>query len=279
MALAAALLPLGIGPRTGSKAAVQRAEGFLPSRDGFVFKNTFQGSPLPAMLRNAESGPLRAVRTSLSSGGLPKEYGLCGGMSLSAADFYLSKSAPKDAVKAPAQGTELYEYLYTRQTDSMGQMGVMALKFWRWMSLPDRSQAGESTAKLSAQELPAIVTRLKARQLVPIGLVYVSQEGGGKIWENHQVLGYGLTERDGGVVEFKIYDPNFPKDDACIVRVKPLGKGARPTEVVADRITGTGKVKKVRGFFGMPYEPRVPPKSLVLSRTGDSFLKSGKVHK
>ncbi|HYE63692.1 MAG TPA: hypothetical protein VD997_17000 [Phycisphaerales bacterium] len=214
------------------------------------------------MLRNAESGPLKAVKNGLGDG-LPSQYGLCGGMSLASADFYLSKRAMPEHTKAPEQGTDLYEYLYQRQTDSMGSLGVMAVKFWRWMNLPDRSPAGESTSRLSAQELPVLVKRLKARQLVPVGLVYTSTDLGGKLWENHQVLAYDLAEKAGGVVELKIYDPNFPSDDNCILRVTPIGKDtASPREVKAERITGKGSSKKVRGFFAMPYEPRVPEKKL-----------------
>lgn len=264
VALVAALLPLGAGrgPKGDGKATTQRTEGFLPSRDGFVFRNKFTGSPLPAALRNAESGPLKAVKSGIGDG-LPTEYGLCGGMSLASADFYLSKRAMPEDGKAPAQGTDLYEYLYQRQTDSMGSLGVMALKFWRWMNLPDRSPAGESTAALSAKELPVLVKRLKARQLVPVGLVYTSADAGGKLWENHQVLAYGVAEKAGGVVELKIYDPNFPKDDACVVRVEPMGKDVSSLkEVKAERVTGKGASKKVRGFFAMPYEPRVPEKGL-----------------
>jgi hypothetical protein len=275
LSLAAALLPLGagLGPRPTGKAITQRSDGFLPSKHGFEFRNVFRGSPLPALLRNAESGPLRAMRAGVDAG-LPSEYGLCGGMSLAAADFYLSRATPIQTTTPPVLDTPLYEYLYQRQTDSMGQWGVMAMKFWKWMSLPDRSKAGESTANLSAAELPVIIARLKARQLVPVGLVFTSQADGGRIWENHQVLAYGVAERDDGVVDIRIYDPNFPKDDECVVRVTPVGKSDKPKEVVADRINGKGAVKKVRGFFAMPYQPRIPPKSLVSRQTGGTFTRS-----
>jgi hypothetical protein len=143
----------------------------------------------------------------------------------------------------------------------------MVMKFWRWMDLPDRSPAGESTYGLSAQELPSLMKRLKARQLVPVGLVFTSREMSGKLWENHQVLAYGLAEKDGGVVELKIYDPNFPRDDNCVVRVTPVGKDQQnPGEVSAERINGKGTVKRVRGFFAMPYEPRVPSAKVVAKK-------------
>ncbi len=277
--LAAAILPLGSGPADdASKAVTQRAEGFIPNKHGYGFRNTFKGSPLPAVLRGASAGPMRAVGLELDSGlGLPSEFGLCGGMSLAAADFYLAKRPVPDLTKPPEQGTPLYEYLYQRQADSMGPLGVMALKFWTWMKLPDHSDTGDCTQKLTAGELPSIVKRLKARQLVPIGLVLTNSKDG-KLWENHQILGYGVKECEHGVVELLVYDPNYPRDDKVVIRVTPVTKEApatstdaskedkakapAPTEYTCQRVTGKGLTKKVRGLFSMPYEPKTPPEGL-----------------
>ncbi len=107
----------------------------------------------------------------------------------------------------------------------MGPLGVMALKFWTWMKLPDHSDTGDCTQKLTAGELPSIVKRLKARQLVPIGLVLTNSTEG-KLWENHQILGYGVKECEHGVIELQIYDPNYPKDDKVVIRVTPVTKEA-----------------------------------------------------
>jgi hypothetical protein len=282
--LAAAILPLGsFEPPTDSaheKAVTQRAEGFAPSRHGFGFKNIFKGSPLPPSLRGASSGALKAVGDGL---GLPREFGLCGGMSLAAADFYLADRKAPDLSKPPEQGTPLYEYLYERQADSMGPMGVMALKFWTWMKLPDHSDTGQCTQKLTAAELPGIISRLKARQLAPVGLV-LSSSTEGKLWENHQILGYGVKEKDGGVIDLLVYDPNFPGDDHVVIRLTPVEEAkapepkkdaeakkdekpvkapaSAPTEYTCQRISGKGIVKRVRGVFAMPYEPKAPPKDL-----------------
>jgi hypothetical protein len=242
----------------------QREEGFTPKHDGFAFKNLFKGSPLPAAIRDASTGPLAAVRSGLDAAmGLPSEFGLCGGMVLAAADHYLAQVPVPDDAKAPEPGSQLYEYLYQRQADSMGELGVVALKFWRWMKLPDRSETGESTAHLTGEELPAITERLKARQLVPIGLVLVSEKDGGHLWENHQVLGYGIREGEKGSVDLLIYDPNFPQDDKVVIRVTPVAHKQRKSgrEFECRRITGKGTTKIVRGFFALPYEPMVPPRA------------------
>ena len=285
--LAAAILPLGqFEPPTDSarsQKVTQRPEAFAPNHNGFGFRNIFKGSPLPASLRGASSAPLKAVGESLTMEmGLPREFGLCGGMSLAAADFYLANRRVPDLSKPPEQGTPLYEYLYQRQTDSMGPMGVMALKFWTWMKLPDHSDTGDCTQTLTAKELPGIVSRLKARQLVPVGLVLTSNSIG-KLWENHQILAYGVDEKDGGVVELKVYDPNFPGDDHVVVKLTPAEDVKEPApakkdghakspakpapaspakEYTCQRVSGKGVVKKVRGLFSMPYEPKVPPADL-----------------
>jgi len=289
--LAAAMLPLGsFEPGTDStiaKAVTQRADdGFAPSKTGFAFRNVFTGSPLPASLRGASSSAVKSVAQGLGAGlGLPHEYGLCGGMSLAAADFYLANKPVPDLSKPPQQGTPLYEYLYKRQADSMGPLGVMALKFWSWMKLPDHSDTGECTQKLTAQELPGIITRLKARQLVPVGLV-LTREGNGRLWENHQILAFGVQENAGGVIDLQIYDPNFPHDDKVVIRITPIDGDASsndgahkadekpapaaansqpksaPSEYQCQRISGKGLTKKVRGLFAMPYEPKTPPDGL-----------------
>jgi hypothetical protein len=265
--LAAAVLPLGAGgpesDRPLAKAVTQRAEGFTPAKHGFHFRNLFRGSPLPAAIRNASSGPMKAVEHGLGAGlALPNEFGLCGGMSLAAADFYLAQRPIPDLTKPPEQGTPLYEYLYQRQAESMGPLGVMALKFWNWMKLPDHSDTGECTQKLTAQELPAIVSRLRARQLVPVGLVLQSSADG-KLWENHQTLAYAVKEGDKGVVDLLVYDPNFPGDDKLIVRLTPVAKEkANADEYRCQRISGSGRTMNVRGLFVMPYEPKVPPEGL-----------------
>ncbi len=265
--LAASILPLGAGARSpGDDAStVQRKDGFRPSRDGFSFRNTFKGSPLPAMVRNAQSGPLKMFKDRVG-GGLPTEFGLCGGMSLAAADFYLCKALPKERATPPATGSTLYEYLYQRQTDSMGTLGVMAVKFWKWMNLPELADTGEGTAQLSAAEFKGVLKRLQRRELVPIGLVYTSASEGGRLWENHQVLGYGVVEKRKGVYDVQLYDPNFPRDDRCVLRVTELPDEV-PAAVRAVRINGKGGVKKVRGFFAMPYQPRIPEKGLRSGKT------------
>jgi hypothetical protein len=103
--------------------------------------------------------------------------------------------------------------------------------------------------------------------------------GGGTLWENHQVLVYGVTESgegEGRVVDFKTYDPNYPRDDGLVIRVRGFAGTAsdkhanpdatradqRPQVVTISRLPSKQKPTVVRGFFVMPFAPRTPPDDL-----------------
>lgn len=256
-------------------------EPFLPSRHGFAFVNRFTGSPLPPELRDASGGVLLWARQVAERyAELPSEFGLCGGMSLSAADHYLSGASIPEAGEPPEQGSPLYEELYRRQRDSLGVGASMVLRFAHWMGLPDsRHEGGEgpSASCLMREELPAICRALERGELTPLGLV-LTRRGQGKLWNNHQVLGYRLERVDPSTLHVFIYDPNYPGDDACRLRIEgpwvgmlgaegaasPEGASQGPDaaspggEIRVRRITGRGQVRVVRGVFAMPYEPASP---------------------
>src|SRR4051812_37428544 len=95
-------------PAPAPPGAPRSFADFRPSLHGFAFRNDFQGSPLPINLGSAE----RALKP-------PSHYGLCGGMSSAAADFYLAGCPIPIHATPPAHGTPLYTYLYTRQSASL----------------------------------------------------------------------------------------------------------------------------------------------------------------
>lgn len=242
-------------PVTGERRATAPArEPFRPSRHGFRFVNRFEGSPLPGPLRDS---PLAAGRP------VPNTFGLCGGMSLLAADYYHAGLTPPSDAAPPAQGTPLHEQIFTRQVESLGDAGVMVLAFREWMRLPDddahtpHAPPGEPTAaSRTRDELPAILDRLDRGELVPLGLVLVRAPGNdraprsrpGAFWHNHQVLAYAAEHRADATV-IRIYDPNYPDDDATILHVGPGG---------IERRTGTHRTTRVRGIFPMPYQFKDP---------------------
>ena len=243
-------------------------EPFRPSRHGFFFRNSFKGSPLPKPLQNF--GIEAAV-------GAPDTYGKCGGMSLAAADYFFANTLIPPDTTPPSDTSPLFDYITTRQIDSLGDYAVMATKFARWMGLPDVHDSQESTAELTAYELPRLLERLNAGELVPLGLVYVSNSGTlqGKIWENHQVLAYAARQisRDDGdpaaqhstiLTTIYIYDPNFPRDDANRLTITPIvdPRSGKPPMVTTLQRTSSKRIIPVRGFFLMPYEKRDPPEAL-----------------
>jgi hypothetical protein len=210
---------------------------FIPSRDGFAFVNGFRGSPLPI--------DLGAAGKNL---GVPDRFGLCGGMSTAAADYFLARKSVPLNTKPPARDTALYRYLYQRQNASLGPMRSMALKFFEWMRLPDADVQARTR-----DELPSAIRAVKSSQPAVLGLVLVRVgQKDGQAWENHQVLAFGLVERPGEVA-FKVYDPNFPRRDDIEIRVRDGADGATCARVVPGR-----KDEPVRGLFLMPYEPATP---------------------
>jgi len=267
---------------TGSTAPDAETPGKRPgsefrvARHGFAFRNSFSGSPLPTALRRATSGWENALRGTIERNfELPKEFGLCGGMCLAAADFFHAGLAIPRMETPPQAGTPLYEYLYQRQVESWGKASVYALKFLRWMRLPDTGT--DSPSERSVAELGTIATSVRAGELVPIGLVLVrhAEEGarnGGKPWENHQVLCWKVEPREGGVgVDLHVYDPNFPKDEGVVIRVSnATGDGKKPAPdrpVMLARLTSSGKATPVRGVFAMPYERKDVPEELARAST------------
>jgi len=233
---------------------------FLPSRHGFAFTNSFRGSPLP--------GELGALGSALSrSLGLPSDFGLCGGMCFTAADNYFADRAPPPDTTPPASGTALYSRLYARQSDSLAPGLSQATRFAEWMALDDTGPDG--TRARTFAELGPIVERLGRAQLVHLGLVHVSFRETHELWRNHQVLAYGVVRPEPGVVDLRVYDPNYPKRDDIAVRLRVkrlepasalrigLAFHAPPALGVEGSLIATDGtiLKTVRGLFAMPYTP------------------------
>ena len=88
---------------------------FLPSRDGFHFRNEF--------IVHAWGG---------------RWNGLCGGMSLAAARYWQHRiPIPthregdfRDGSTVPNEGSRLQKYLYDRQMDSYGPLGLVSALNW-----------------------------------------------------------------------------------------------------------------------------------------------------
>lgn len=236
-------------------------EAFRPSLHGFKFRNAFTGSPIPPRYRALVSslGLDGAIDTGAT-------YGLCGGMSAAAADFYLAGVEVPGRTSVPGDGEALFTYLSDRQVDSLGPGFLLALKYAEWMAYDDHrpGQAPRSgrtdIAAETAKQLPAIYDKLDNHDLVILGLVLV-KVGGGALWENHQVLAYGYDRTD-DEVRIHLYDSNFPGDDGVALVIRAWEPGQEDRAVRCELVTSKRKPRPVRGLFEMPYTPRTPPESV-----------------
>lgn len=223
--------------RSITAVPVATPRAFTPSRDGFRFKNTFTGSPLPKIVRGLASQLGASV---------PNRYGLCGGMSSAAADYFFAGIAPPTDASPPADGTSLYDYLYARQLDSLGTGMIHAAKVGRWMMLDEGGPDG--TQARSKAEFERIKTEINARGIALVFMVYGGPDGKTPLWENHQVLAYKTDE-----THISIYDPNYPGDDTAKLAFTPTTDGVR-----VERLTARGNTP-VRGIFLGSYEKKAPP--------------------
>lgn len=230
---------------------------FLPSIHGWRFTNRFKGYFIPF------STPALPDIPSVTA-----TYGLCGGMCASALDFALAGQARPAEDTVPKRTTDLHRYIYRRQNDSFGQFGEQIARFVRWMRLPDEGLHG--TERKAYDEFQQIRRKLEVGVPVPIGLVYVSTQETYQIWQNHQVLAISYKDADDGSVDLRIYEPNAPMRDDVIIHCErvtiPNPSGDSDAEPIygfrSRQRIGTGRRKKVRGFFEMPYNPVHPPEQL-----------------
>ena len=225
---------------------------FKPSEFGFKFRNDFPPFDLPDELPKIPNLPI-----------VSKSYGLCGGMSSGAYDYYLAGRKPQAQV-VPAIGTALHVYLFRRALHTFGMFGENLFKVAKWTRTADNEP--NSPQRLTRREWEEIKRELDAEKAVVLTLIYKfakdNQELFNVIWDNHQVLAYGYTPRADGAVDIHIYDSNFPSDDNVIVQAKrvflntPQGiqEGLECQEIIPNR-----PPKKVRGFFAMDYEKKLPP--------------------
>lgn len=230
---------------------------FRASEHGFHFINNFPGYPLPFKF------PKLSSASEVSS-----YYGLCGGMSSAACDFYYAEKSIPSLNKVPERGTPLYQYLYNRQLDTFGAVGHYIMRFAEWMALPENTRRGTSARTL--KEFGVVKRRLDARVPVILGLVYVGFKDTARLWENHQVLAHSCNEIAPEVFEIGIYDPNFPDRDDITIRAEKMTVGNAfvwgfpPRSEPIEGLKCVQQVPRqadrpVRGFFAMPYNPRTPP--------------------
>ena len=227
---------------------------FVPSQHGLHFVNNFPPYKLPRSLPKIPGLPI--VSTN---------YGLCGGMSCTAYDYFLAgRDVPADT-KPPAQGTPLHKYLFQRAMNTFGLLGENILQIGLWTQAPEETAQG--TYRRTYEAFEGVRRSLDSQRAVVLCLIYEAAatipEMVQRIWNNHQVLAHAYSPRLAGSIDLHIYDPNFPDNDQVIIRAErvviptddgPL-HGFKCTQIVPGRMQ-----KTVRGFFPMNYRPETPPK-------------------
>lgn len=239
---------------------------FKPSIHGFAFVNSFRGSSLPISLGGLEHKL-----------GAPDRYGLCGGMSFAAADFFLAGRSIPTQDQPPVKGTKLYTYINKRQIDSLGENMALIGEFGRCMSAPDAGLFGLRTLTIGA--LDPIHRTLTDAQPVILGLVYVRHANNrdstaptGTPWENHQVLATSISGENTALRTITVYDPNYPKRDTVTVDCRATITDAHCLAPITGHmipILGVECTQRagrttipVRTLFAMPYTPEIPPQNL-----------------
>ncbi|OQY42037.1 MAG: hypothetical protein B6242_16625 [Anaerolineaceae bacterium 4572_78] len=238
---------------------------FSPISHGFNFANYFKFElpdiKLPASIK------------------LPKVdavYGLCGGMSAVACDYFLAGRSAPDVKERPAPDSDLYKYIFKRQMQSYGTKGFIVLKLIEWMARPTNSGTIggfdiaqiDSTRELTLKSFDKDVKpELDEGKPIPLGIVYVSAVDTFQVWQNHQVLAYGYSEVSDDEFHISIYDPNFPNKDDVIIKAKKISVGKTLMRntiwgLECTRKGGGQKDKPIRGFFTIPYEPMTPPEDV-----------------
>jgi hypothetical protein len=215
----------------GSLAPRREPDGFLPSRHGFGFANSW-----PA-------GPAISIRTPAGRLGIGNAaLGLCGGMVFAALDYWHA-GRPPPAVQ-PAPGAPLYRFVVRRLIQSWHIPAGVA-GYYRGMLSSDTRLARRTISR----QWPRIRALLEDGQPAALALVTVASANPLLLGRNHQVLAYGYAVR-GPEVTLTVYDPNSGPDNGVVIRFSTTEAGFVHTVNIG---------WPVRGFFLTRYTPASPP--------------------
>lgn len=231
---------LDISFRNTKRVAVP---GFLPSKNGFQFRNHWSGNlpvvTLGSIWNRFRAGIVDDIADFLGIGTMPEDWvpitmadgGLCGGMAFATMDYFYANQLPPIArqdqdpdlidfneiisLSPNSADDPVFKYIRDRLLDSFDFTGRGS----RWLSYtsplyPDDDEGVTQTLGLMKgkswvtyrEEWPRIREQLDMGKLVTIGLV---QSAAFDIGANHQVLAYAY-EQNGQVVKLWVYDSKIP---------------------------------------------------------------------
>jgi hypothetical protein len=200
------------------RPAGRRETDFLPSQDGFKFKNEWP-DPTPYSL------PM--LRDSI----LDKKYGnakngLCGGMVFGAMDYFLQGLAiPKDPTPPPGEQDPLFRYLVERLFHSFDPLSVSLMLKLMDPLYPDTDEnvlntlglANGRAAVMAHEEWPLIRADIDAGIPSPMFIQTVKSAAPWDLGKCHQILAYAY-EAHGHDVVLHVYDPNQPLENGVTLR-------------------------------------------------------------
>lgn len=177
-----------------------------------------------------------------------KWSGFCGGMTYAAADYYYSNKTTPNQDYSPAPGTNLYNYLWSRQSKSIENVAGQVAEF---EFNPDGTRNDEFWRWGVNEKLKQLITNIDNNMPTPICLLRESNEILKDIADNHWVLaiGYDLggyswkMDKDPKLSNLRIfvYDPNKPNGYRAL---KPLSENGRLIYHFGDIEPGTMKFTK-----------------------------------
>jgi hypothetical protein len=209
--------------------ATKAVPGFLPSRHGFRFANSWPPGP---------ARTIRLGRWRIPIGNTAR--GLCGGMVFAARDRFERGEDGSRETEPPARGTPLFEEIVDRQLASFFFL-VVPFRFWRAAAGSARARNRE-TADVA---WPAIRAEIDAGRPAMIGLIRLAT------WNplaplGHQVVGFRYDETAASIT-LGVYDPNHPGDDTVEIRIHHAANSG----VELSQSTGEPLI----GLLGLPYVP------------------------
>lgn len=229
--------------------------GFLPSRNGFHFPNSWPDEPDITV-------PMPAPFPPVTIGDAAN--GLCGGMVFGVLDLFNAGRLPPAATRNPADPSPAFSYIVQRQIDSFN-VPAGILHYYAWMQLPAHDDevtlfgdtitlvTGTSSLTIN-QSMPVIRKAIDAMQPCPLGLVTVHGADPRQLGVNHQVLAWGY-EDSGAMTTVKVYDPNLPGDDGAAITFDHT----HPAQATTFRYSGG---ETILGFFPVTWYAAKDPSSL-----------------
>lgn len=179
--------------------AINAVPGFLPSRHGLRFANSWLSGP-------ARQWDLGLLHVGIGNPG----RGLCGGMAFLARDcFERGEDAPAEAAP-PAFGTPLFRTIVDRQFDSFGPLWAeVPLRFWAASALyGERRRLRDSVQRA----WPSIRADIDAGRPAMVGLVRRAGWNPFDTATGHQVAAFRY-EASASRIAIGVYDPNHPGND------------------------------------------------------------------